>query len=163
MPPLPGEAPTDPWTFMGPKGLYVLSKYRDPSLRLSWFATFIITCLGDIVDSISNQGFQGNQPYPGGSYTCELEYPFPSGPTGRFGLQLESVAAPGWHMTFSDIADDLEALYYAGLWFDDKPGKVPEMNLEIYRFRTGRTGPTFLASRGNLFLDQSLNSNVTLS
>lgn len=53
-------------------------------------------------------------------------------------------------MTFSDIADDLEALYYAALWFEDKPGKVPQMDVEVYRYKGRDVGPKFLASRGSL-------------
>ena len=44
----------------------------------------------------------------------DLTYWFPTGATSRFTLQLAKVVESGWAMTFADIADDLEALYYAG-------------------------------------------------
>lgn len=88
-----------------------------------------------------------------------MDYPFPAGPIGRFGLKLERVAAPEWNMTFSDVAEDLEALYYAALWFEDKPGMMPGMDVETHRYRDTR--PKFLASRGKLYLSRSLDANVT--
>lgn len=64
-------------------------------------------------------------------------------------------------MTFSDVAEDLEALYYAALWFEDKPGMMPGMDVETHRYRDKR--PKFLASRGKLFFTRSLNANDTSS
>ena len=125
-----------------------MSNYREPSVKLSWVATFLITCMGDIVDFISRQNFNLNDPYPDGIYNCNLDYSFPSRLAGRFGLRLEKVPAPGWMMTFADIAGDLEALYYAAMWFDDQPGTVPEMHVDVYRYKSGDSGPTFLAEKG---------------
>lgn len=68
---------------------------------------------------------------------------------------MERVTAPDWYITSSDIANDLEALHYAALWFEDKPGKVPEMDVQIYFYRTGGVGPKFSGSRGRLFPDWS--------
>lgn len=90
------------------------------------------------------------------STTSDLDYTFPIGSTARFGLELERVAAPGWYMTFADIVDDLEAIYYAALWFEDQPASLPEMKVDIYRYKNGGTKPggaTFLASRGSLSFD----------
>lgn len=38
-----------------------------------------------------------------------------------FRLKMERVDAPGWEMTFADVADDLEALYYAALFSTMSP------------------------------------------
>lgn len=62
-------APSDPWTYIGPKGRYILSSYHEPSLRLSWVATFLLTCMGDIMDAIARQGYRPDQPYPDGVYS----------------------------------------------------------------------------------------------
>ena len=52
-------------------------------------------------------------------------------------------------MTFADVADDLEALWYAALWFEGRAAGFPEMDFEVYRFeKADRSGKTFLASRG---------------
>ncbi len=109
--------------------------------------------MGDVFNAISEQGFRPDQPYPDGVYTCDLTYFFPSRSVVTFGLKLEKVAAPGWHMTFADISDDLEALYYSALWFEDRPAAMPKMNVEVHRFKVGSLGPTFLASKGNLSFD----------
>lgn len=55
-------------------------------------------------------------------------------------------------MTFSDIADDLEALWYAALWFEERAAGVPGMDFNVYQFdqkSSGARGSSFLASRGN--------------
>ncbi|KAL6717295.1 hypothetical protein ACLMJK_005210 [Lecanora helva] len=108
--------------------------------------------MGDITESVARQGFKPNDPYPGGNYACDLDYLFPSKSVIRFGLRLSKVTAPNWDMTFADLSDDLEALYYASLWFEGEPLGVPEMTLEISRYKGGKTGSsTFLASKGNFF------------
>ena len=117
--------------------------------------------MGDIVEYITKQGFKPDSPYPDGVYTCALDYSFPSKSAVRFGLRLERVAAPGWQMTFVDVSDDLEALYYAALWFEEGSGKVPEMDLEIYRYKSGSSGATFFASRGRVAFALGLEGNVT--
>lgn len=71
------------------------------------------------------------------------------------------MAAPGWSMTFSDVAEDLEALYYAALWFEDKPGVMPGMDFETHRYRGLK--PKFLASRGKMFLTRTVGANDTSS
>lgn len=155
--------PPDPWKYLGPKGTYHLSHYRRPSVQLSWFATFIVTCMGDILDSIARQGFDANALYPGGHYTCELDYSFPSGSEVRFELQLEKVAAPDWYMTFADISDDLEALWYAALFFDGQSATpvIPEMDVEVYRSIPATPAKNFLASKGNISFGLALAANHT--
>ena len=44
--------------------------------------------MGDVFDSIAEQGFQPNQPYPDGRFDCDLEYSFPTGELVGFGLVL---------------------------------------------------------------------------
>lgn len=52
-------------------------------------------------------------------------------------------------MTFADVADELEALWYAFMWFDEEPGMVPGMDVEIRRSRRGSPqGGLFLGRRG---------------
>lgn len=145
-------SPPDPWTYIGPEGRYKFSNYRDPSVKLSWMATFLVTCLGDVFDATANQGFKPYEPYPDGTYNCNLDYIFPSGSSGIFTLEMTKVEAPNWYMTFSDIVEDLEALWYATLWFEERTAGVPEMDFEVTRIEPqspGGKGPSFLASRGN--------------
>ena len=162
--------PPDPWKYLGPKGLYILSNYQEPKIKLSWFAAFIVTCMGDLVESIARQGFQPNDPYPDGDYACDLDYSFPTRLAVRFELRLEKAVATDWYMTFADISDDLEALYFASLWFEDQAASMPSMDVEIHRYRSGHTGPPFLASKGGFsfrvavdasFIDTGPVSNVS--
>ena len=51
---------------------------------------------------------------------------------------MTKVEAPGWSMSFSDVADDLEALWYAALWFENMAAGFPEMNFEVYKLRRQR-------------------------
>lgn len=64
-------------------------------------------------------------------------------------------------MTFSDLSDDLEALWYAALWFEDRPGKVPAMNVEILRPKPGSPGPAIFASKGTLAFELASTSNIS--
>ncbi len=57
-------------------------------------------------------------------------------------------------MTFVDVADELEALWYAFMWLDKEPGMVPGMDVEIRRSRRGSPGRTFLGSKGNMAFSQ---------
>ena len=50
-------------------------------------------------------------------------------------------------MTFSDIADDLEALWYAALWFEGRADGFPEADFEVYK--SGQQSKSFLACHGN--------------
>ena len=143
----PNTSPPDPWTYMGPKGRYKFSNYRNPSVRLGWLATFLMTCMGDVFEATARQGFKPDEPYPDGSYNCHLRYLFPSGSSVTFILEMTKAEAPGWSMTFSNIADDLEALWYAALWFEGRAAGFPEADFEVYRL--GQQSNSFLACRGN--------------
>ena len=150
---------------MGPKGHYRLSNYQSSSIPVSHFAIFLITCVGDIVDFIATQGFKPDTPYPDGLYTCDLRYLFPSGAWANFHLSLKKVdaALPGWAMTFADIADDLEALCYAALWFEGRPGGVPHFDVDVLRFKNGLTGPTVVISKGSFAFDVMVSGNGSSS
>lgn len=71
------------------------------------------------------------------------------------------MAAPGWRMSFANIADDLEALYNAALHFEDAPGELPGMTLRIFRFRNGDSGPVFFASQGSLVFGLASATNLS--
>ena len=107
--------------------------------------------MGDVFDATATQGFRPDDPYPDGIYDCHLDYIFPSSSSGVFALQMTKIGGSNWHMTFSDVADDLEALWYAALWFEESAASVPEMDFEVYKFdrqNPGGRGALFLASRG---------------
>ena len=149
---------------MGPKGRYKFSNYHNPSVRLGWLATFLLTCMGDIFDAVANQGFRPDDPYPDGIYNCHLDYLFPYASSGVFALEMTKIDAPDWQMTFSDVADDLEAIWYSALHFEQRAAGVPGMNFDVYRFgrqsSVGR-GNAFLASRGNLVFALAGTANVS--
>lgn len=56
--------------------------------------------------------------------------------------------APNWHFTFSDIGADLSAIFNAAQYFELSTYGVPQMEIEVFRYRNGESGPTFLASKG---------------
>ena len=146
------HSPLDPWTYMGPKGRYEFSNYRNPSIKPNWLATFLLTCLGDIFDATATQGFRPDEPYPDGTYNCHLVYVSTSGSRADFALGITKIEAPVWYMTFSDIVNGLEALWYAALWFEERAAGVPEMDFNVYQFdrqSSDARGSSFLASRGN--------------
>ena len=156
----PNTSPPDPWTYIGPKGCrYKFSNYHNPSIRLGWLATFLLTCMGDVFEATARQGFKPDQPYPDGIYNCHLRYFFPSGSSVTFVLEMTKVEAPGWSMTFSNIADDLEALWYAALWFEGRAAGFPETEFDVYK--SGQLKKSFLASRGNFKFGFSGTANVT--
>ena len=132
---------------MGPKGQYRFSNYHSPSVRLGWLATFLMTCMGDVFEATARQGFKPDAPYPGGMYNCHLRYFFPTGSWVTFVLEMTKTEGTGWSMTFSDIADDLEALWYAALYFEERAAGFPEVDIEVYRL--GQRSKPFLACRGN--------------
>lgn len=77
---------------------------------------------------------------------------------------MKKKEAPDWHMTFFDVVGDLEALWYAALWFEDRIGGVPEMDFDVHKNQqcaSGGRGPTFLASRGNLAYSLAVTSNAS--
>ena len=67
-------------------------------------------------------------------------------------------------MTFSDVVEDLEALWYAALWFETRASGVPEMDFEVFKFTrqsSGERGTSFLASRGNFAVALSGAANLS--
>ena len=50
-------APLDSWNYTDSKDPYMLSEDHELGVRLSWFAAFIMICMGDLVESIAGQGF----------------------------------------------------------------------------------------------------------
>ena len=62
-------------------------------------------------------------------------------------------------MTFSDVADDLEALWYAALWFEERADGFPETDFEVYKM--GHKGKTFLASRGKFEFSYIRTANMS--
>jgi hypothetical protein len=60
-----------------------------------------------------------------------LDYTFPSLTVAKFAIRFTKMEAPDRAMTFVDVADELEALWYAFMWFDEEPGMVPSMDVEI--------------------------------
>lgn len=140
----PHTSPPDPWTYLGPKRKYKLTDYRNPGVNLGSLATFLLTCMGDIFDATATQGFKPDEPYPDGVYNCHLRYVFPHSKPVFFALEMKKTEAPGWSMTFSDVADDLEALWYAALWFEGRATGFPELYFGVYAKDT-----PLLVSRGN--------------
>lgn len=156
--------PPDPWTYIGPTGRYKFFNYHGHRIRLSWLATFLVTCMGDVYDATATQGFRPDEPYPDGVYECQLDYTFPSGSSAVFALEMTKVEAPDWYMTFSDIVNDLEALWYAALWFEGPAGGFPEIDFEVFKFErqsSGSRGVAFLASRGSFGVALTVPANVT--
>jgi len=53
-------------------------------------------------------------------------------------------------MTYADLAADVEALWYAALWFSDEVYGFPMMDLTVHRFLSGEYGPTFFTEQGHI-------------
>ncbi len=120
--------------------------------------------MGDLSDAIAHQLFHSSDPYPDGVYTCDLDYTFPSLAVAKFAIRLTRVEALDWVMKFADVADGLEALWFAFVWFDEEPEMVPNMDVEIRRSRRGSPGPTFLGSKGSMAFSQIRGtSNISVS
>ena len=154
----------DPFAYAGIYGVYTLSTYRSPLLRPSYVATFLMTCLGDLSDATSEQSYKPSDPYPDSLYVCNLRYTFPNFDIMTFHLELKKIAAAGWEMTFSDLAHDLEELWYALMWFDDKPGMVPNLEIGVQKYTKGVPGPKFQAAAGSLtFREGRIEGNVSVS
>ena len=87
-------------------------------------------------------------------------YSFPAGPI-VVALGLRKVNSPNWDFTFSDIADDLTAIYNAVGHFTEG---IPQMHIDVYRYRNGEGGSTFLASEGGIqFGVGSVTANVSVA
>ena len=125
--------------------------------------------MGDVFDAIASQGFKPDDPYPDGVYHCHLAYSFPSRTFAEgvdFTLEMRKIEAPDWHMTFSDVTEDLEALWFAALRFEDRVGGFPEIDIEVHRnprSSSGGRGPLFLASRGSLAYALSATTNTSVA
>ena len=143
-------------------GRYRLSSYRPPSIHLVNLSSFLFACLADLFDAIANQNFWAHQAYPHGQYKCQHGYALPFGP-GIFTLDLVKVDAPNWDFTFSDIADDLKAIFHAAQHFDSPTVGLPEMDIEVYRYRNGYGDPTFLASKGGFTFEFPHTANVSVT
>jgi len=159
------QTPPDPFVFWGTKGLYKFSHYHAGTLTDIWAATFMLSCLVDLFNAISEQDWQPQDPYPGGSYSCNHYFPVPRVPaltsfTAR--MELNKVAAPRWEMTFADLAFDIETIWYAFLWFQDPYFGVPAMDIEVHRFVEGESGPTYLAERGWVAFEFYNANNVSV-
>ena len=66
-------------------------------------------------------------------------------------------------MTFYDIVQELQAIWFAALWFQSAMLGLPTMNLEVHRY-VGGTGATFFAETGSIMfmmMDPSNNVSVT--
>lgn len=115
-------------------------------------------------DATASQGFRPDEPYPDGIYNCHLDYTFPSGSSrGEFTLQMTRVETSEWYMTFSDVVDDLEALWYSALYFEGRAAGVPEMDFLVYKSERQSSGRValFLASRGNFAFALTSTTNVS--
>lgn len=82
---------------------------------------------------------------------------------GIFALGLSKINAPNWEFTFSDIRDDLSAIFDATQYFESPVYGVPQMNIEVYRYKNGRGyGETFLASQGGFSFGVLSSANVSV-
>ncbi|CAF9904772.1 hypothetical protein IMSHALPRED_000170 [Imshaugia aleurites] len=155
------ESPPDPFFFTGTHGRYRLSRYREPSVLVLYLSSFMFTCLADLFDAIANRDFWPHEPYPAGRYECEYTYSFPLGPRIDFALALTKIDAPNWDFTFSDIADDLVAIFDAAQYFASPVYGFPQMNIDVFRYRNGVAGPTFLASQGRVWFGDASTANMS--
>ncbi len=120
--------------------------------------------MGDVFDATAYQGFRADEPYPNGLYDCRLDYTFSSGSSGIFTLEMIKIEASDWYMTSSDFMDDLEALWYATMWFEETAAGVPEMDVDVYkvdRQSSGGKGASFLASRGSVTFALTGTANMS--
>ena len=151
-----------PLTFVaGTHGRYRLSRYREPSVLVLYLSSFMFTCLADLFDAIANRDFWPHEPYPAGRYECQYTYSFPLGPRIDFALALTKIDAPNWDFTFSDIADDLVAIFDAAQYFASPVYGFPQMNIDVFRYRNGVAGPTFLASSGRIWFRDASTANMS--
>ena len=98
---------------------------------------------------------------PGGRYECRHTKTMAYG-QAIFALGLSKINAPNWEFTFSDIRDDLSAILDAFQYFESRVYGVPQMIIEVYRYRNGHGyGETFLASQGGLSFGFRLSANMS--
>lgn len=129
-----------------------------------WAATFLFKCMMDLFRDISSGGHQLSDPYPQGRFSCVHVHEFPAPISNiRAVLELDKIPAPNWQMTFEDLSYDVEALWYAALFFVDPVFGLPMMNVVVRRYVSGESGPTFLAERGSLRWEHYTAANVSTS
>lgn len=151
--------PPDPFIYNGPLGVYRFSSYSGSPLSFVWAATFFFTCLGDLFDTLSIHNHNAFDPYPNGSYKCKRYFTTSTaGERIACELNLNKVDAPGWRMTFYDIVQELQAIWFAALWFHSTMLGLPTMNLEVHRY-VGDTGVTFFAETGSIIFMMIYPSN----
>ena len=133
-------------------------------MSFAWAATFFYTCLGDLFNDLSTQNHNAFDPYPDGSYKCKRYFTIPSaGERVACELNLNKVDAPGWSMTFYDIVQELQAIWFAALWFQNAMLGLPTMNLDVHRY-VGGTGATFFAETGSImFIMMYPSNNVSVT
>ena len=99
---------------------------------------------------------------PGGRYECRHTKNIPHG-HALFALGLSKINAPNWDFTFSDIEDDLSAIFDAIQYFNSPVYGVPQMTIEVYRYKNGHGyGETFLASQGGFSFGFLPAANVSV-
>lgn len=157
------DPPSDPWVYSGAHGLYRLSSYTSPSILLTYLSSFMFACLADLFDDIANQNIGPHQPYPDGRYDCKHNFAFSHGPPAIFSLELVKVNAPSWDFTYSDIGADLSAIFNAAQYFELSTYGVPQMEIEVFRYRNGEGGRTFLASQGGFEFIFPLAANLSVT
>lgn len=131
-------------------------------MQIFYVSSFMFTCLADLFDAIANQNFWAHEAYPDGRYECRYLVNFPAGPT-VFSLDLVKVDAPNWDFTFSDIEYDLVAIFDAAQHFGISEQGLPQMHIEVLRYRNGVGGPTFLTSQGGISFGTVTTANTSVA
>lgn len=139
-----------------------MSSYKEPSIQLLYLSSLMFACLADLFDAIANQNFWAHEAYPGGRYECKKTYSFSHGPA-IFALVLVKAEAPNWDFTFSDIGDDLWAIFNAAQFFESPVYGIPQMAIEVFRYRNGEGGTTFLASHGGFAFEFPPTANLSVT
>ena len=159
----PQFSPLKILTFIaGDHGIYRLSSYTEPSIQILYLSSFMFACLADLFDAIANQNFWAHEAYPGGRYECRKAYSFSHG-LAIFALDLVKAEAPNWDFTFSDIGDDLSAIFNAAQYFESPMYGIPQMAIDVFRYRNGEGGATFLASHGGFTFEFPPTANLSVT
>ena len=156
--------PPDPFVYHGHLGIYRFTDYTGSPLSFIWAATFFYTCLGELFDAIAGPNYKASDPYPDGIYTCKKKFNLSSlGDSVVCQLDFRKVAYPGWNMTFFDLAQELQAIWFAALWFQNPLFALPSMRLDIHRY-VGTSRATFLAEIGSImFTYKPAANNVSVT
>ena len=155
--------PPDPFQYWGPKGLYTLTHYHGAILTPIWAATFLFQCYVSLFRDISMGYVHPNDPYPNGEFICVHQFPASLHSPFQATLKLNKLPARGWRMTYRDLADDVEALWYATLWFQDPNHGLPQMDIVVQRFVSTASTQVFDAEIGRLSWDLYVPTNVSES